>query len=657
MIFCFSPEDMTSNQPADSNPPSLEPGQGSELPDPGQNPKLQKVQNTLGKIVTFKGWPWLITIVVSWVTGATALQWLSSLPPSPNCKQIAATLSEAEQLECADQLARKGNVKDVKAALAIADKWDAEHPLYPRVSLLSDEWSRSMLGLARQEIAKGNLKEAISLAKEVPAASSIQPESKRLIKRWEANWELGEESLENARKAIKKQDWTQAALQVRSLVQLGDGYWQDQADKILGDMAIEKKAFQDLYKAQDIAAYGRAKDLSEAIQLASKIDPKRLAKEEVQKNIEKWSQKLLDLSEEHQEYGQFEKAIAAAQRIPPNTKAAKNATTLVQLSRAEATVEEDDFYSYIHAWTLAEQIDRKSDLFEKNRDRVDAWEQKIQNTGQLHLAKFFANVDNVHTYQLAMDHAALIDTEKPGRIQAQTLIAQWNQQINTFQDRQVLARARQFATQKTTAGFQAAILEARKVEFGNPLRDEAQTLMQEWEGSIEKVEDQPILDEARRLAKAGKLNDAIKTAEQIESGRSLHREAQDDIYAWVADIQSVEDRPILNEANALARNGRLSDAIATASQIGYGRALYYDAQDKIAAWAAERDAIYASRRRREEPRYEPEPRYDPELRYDPEPAPVQRQAPPSAPPPAETYAPDPDGELSRPVILDPTAEE
>lgn len=622
------------------------------MPNPRQNPKLQKLQQTMVKVLTFKGWPWLITIVVSWVTGVTALQWLSSLPPTPNCKQIAATLSEAEQLECADRLARKGNVKDIKAALAIAAKWDQGHPLYPRVSLLSDEWSRSMLGLARQELNKGNLKEAISLAKQVPEASSIQPESQRLIKRWEANWEEGEESLEKARTAIKKQNWTQATLHVRALSQLGDGYWQGQADKILGDMAIEKKAFQDLYKAQDIAAYGGSKDLAEAIQLASKIDPKRLAKEEVQENIEKWSQKLLDLSEEHQEHGQFEQAIAAAQRIPPNTKVAKDATTLMQLSRAEATVEEDDFYSYVHAWALAEQVDRNSALFAKNRDRVDAWEQKIQNTGQLQLAKLFANIDNVYAYQLAIDHAALIESEQPGQMEARTLIAQWDQQIDTFQDRQILARARQFATQNTTVSYQAAIAEARKVDLGNPLRIEAQTLIATWGGAIERVEDQPILDQARALAKAGKLNEAIQAAEQISSERSLYREAQDDISTWVADIQAVQDRPILNEANALAREGRLSDAIATASQIGYGRALYYEAQDRIDDWAAERDAIYASRRQQEEPQSEPEPRYEPEPQYEPEPEPQE-----VPPPPTDSLVPDPDGEVSRPVIVDPTAEE
>lgn len=656
---------MTSNRPTDSNPPALEPAQGSDGSDSKRSSKFRQLQRTAAKLLTFKGWPWVITIVVSWLTGAMALQWLSSLPPQPNCKQIAATLSEAEQLECADKLARTGNLEDIKAALAIADKWDQGHPLYPRVSLLSDEWSRSILRLARRELDKGNLKEAINLAKQVPAASSIQPESQRLIKRWEANWEEGEEALENARTAIKKQNWTQATLQVRALAQLGDGYWQKQADKILGDMAVEKKAFQDLYSAQDIADYGGAKDLAKAIQLASKIDPKRLAKEEVQENIEKWSQTLLDIAEDHQLNGQFEQAIAAAQRIPPNTKAAKNATTLVQLSRAESAVEEDDFYSYVHAWALAEQVDRKSSLFAKNRDRVEAWEQQIQNTGQLHLAKFLANIDNVYAYQLAIDHAALIDSEKPGRIEAQTLIAQWDQQIDTFQDRQILARARQFATQNTTVGYQAAISEARKVDIGNPLRIEAQTLIAEWGGSIERVEDQPILNQARALAKAGKMNEAIQVAEQISSERSLYREAQDDIYTWVAEIQAVQDQPILNEANALARNGRLSDAIATASQIGYGRALYPEAQDRIAGWASERDAIYASQRR-EEAQYEPEPQDDePEPQYDepePEPEPQYDEPEPepepqAAPPPTDSFGPDPDGELSRPVIVDPTAEE
>lgn len=649
---------MTSNRPTDSNPPVLGPEQESDGSDSKRSPKPQWLQQTTAKLLAFKGWPWLITILVSWLTGATALQWLSSLPPTPNCKQIAATLSEAEQLECADKLAQKGNLKDIKAALEIARKWDEGHPLYPRVSLLSDEWSRSILRLARQELDKGNLKEAISLAKQVPEASSIQPESQRLIKRWEANWEEGAEALENARTAIKKQQWTEATLQVRALSQL-DAYWQDQADKILGDMAVEKKAFQDLYSAQDIADYGGSKNLAKAIQLASKIDPKRLAKEEVQENIEKWSQALLDMSEDYQLNGQFEKAIEAAQRIPPNTKAAKDAMTLVQLSRAESTVEEDDFYSYVHAWTLAEQVDRKSALFAKNRDRVEAWEQQIQNTSQLHLAKFLANVDNVNTYQLAIDHAALIDSEKPGRIEAQTLIAQWDQQIDTFQDRQVLARARQFATQSTTVGYQAAILEARKVDIDNPLRIEAQTLIAEWRGSIERVEDQPILDQARTLAKAGKINEAIQVAEQISSERSLYRDAQDDIYTWVAEIQAVQDRPILNEANALARNGRLSDAIATASQIGYDRALYSEAQDRIAGWASERDAIYASRRR-QEAQYDPEPQYDePEPQYD-EPEPQYDEPEPetqSAPLPTDNFGPDPDGELSRPVIVDPTAEE
>jgi hypothetical protein len=651
---------MTSNQSADGKPPTLDPDQTSEAqaPLPPQHPQLQKLQQIMAKLLKLRGWPWFAAIIVSWLAGVTALEWLSGLPPSANCKQLVTTLSETERLECADRLVRKGNPKDIQAALAMAAKWDKGHPLYPRVTILSNEWSREVLNLARRELDRGNLKEAIGLAKQVPENSSMQKESQRLIQQWEENWEAGKESLENARTAIKKQDWAQATLQVRALVQLDDSYWQDQADKILGDMAIEKTAFQDLYKAQDIADYGGADNLAKAIQLASKIDPKRLAKEEVHENIEKWSQTLLDLSEDYQLNGQFDEAIASAQKIPPNTKAAQEANTIMQLSQAEAVAKEGDFYGYLHAWALAEQVDADSALLEKNRERVEGWEEQIQNTGQLHLAKFFANIDTVYTYQLAIDHAALIDAEHPGRVDAQTLIAQWDQQIDTFQDRQILARARQFASQNTTAGYQAAIVEASKVEMGNPLRIDAQTLVAEWNGAIERVEDQPVLDQARVLAKAGKLHEAIEMAEGIESDRSLYRQAQDDIYKWVAEIQSVEDQPILNEAKALAQEGRLSEAIATASRIGYGRALYNEAQDRITSWSAERDAIYATRRSEEQPNAasSEEPSYAPEsteAAASP-PEPVPQETPPQ--PSTDTFAPDPDGEVSRPTVIDPTAE-
>ncbi|NJM95600.1 MAG: hypothetical protein HC792_05215 [Acaryochloridaceae cyanobacterium CSU_5_19] len=590
-------------------------------------------------------------ILVSWLTGATALQWLSSLPPTANCNKLLTTLSESERLDCADHAARTGDPKAIKAALALVNAWGKDHPLHGRAMTLSNEWSRSLLGVARQEIDNGNLQKAIDYAKQVEPGSDIKPEADALIEQWQQNWEEGRDSLDRAKESIKKQDWTAASLEVRALVQLGDDYWQDRADQLLNDMAIERQAFQDLYQAQYIADAGQPKDYAEAIQLASKIDPKRLAKEEVQTKIEKWSASLLELSQEYQSTGQFDRAIEAAQSIPPDSSISDQATALIQLSNAQKVASSKGFVNYLHAWALADQINPDTPEYEKNKEKLATWEGEIQNAGQLQMAKLFANIDNVHLYQLAIDHAALVDPKQPQRIESQTLIAQWDQQINSYQDRQIIARARQFAARNTLLGFQAAIQEASKVGLNQPLRVEAQTLIAEWQGSLEIAEDQPILDQARSLAKTGKLEDAIKIATQIESDRELYKTAQDDIYAWKGEVEGVKDKPILQEAESLARAGRLSEAISVASQIGSDRVLYSEAQSRISEWAAARDAAYFASQRQQQARQEAVSENPPPAEAaapPPEPY-TEEPAPEQAP---QTYPDDPQADLSRPVVED-----
>jgi uncharacterized protein (UPF0548 family) len=70
-------------------------------------------------------------------------------------------------------------------------------------------------------------------------------------------------------------------------------------------------------------------------------------------------------------------------------------------------------------------------------------------------------------------------------------------------------------------------------------------------------------------------------------------------------MQIAEDQSLLDEARALADQGRLTRAISLASEIGYGRALYADAQSAIARWADQRDTIVRARRRDEPQLQEP----------------------------------------------------
>ncbi|NJM77682.1 MAG: hypothetical protein HC852_20270 [Acaryochloridaceae cyanobacterium RU_4_10] len=131
------------------------------------------------------------------------------------------------------------------------------------------------------------------------------------------------------------------------------------------------------------------------------------------------------------------------------------------------------------------------------------------------------------------------------------------------------------------------------------------------------------------------MNAAIQFAGRIKSDRALYRDAQTAIGGWVAQIQAVEDRPILSEAEALANEGRLSEAISRASNIGPSRALYEEAQSRIASWADQRRQIENANR--------PAPSTDSERPTDneppePEPAPLSEQ---TGTPPEETPSPEP----------------
>jgi soluble cytochrome b562 len=283
----------------------------------------------------------------------------------------------------------------------------------------------------------------------------------------------------------------------------------------------------------------------------------------------------------------------------------------------------NSLWSSIQAYAYSAQIDPATPVYETSREKREKWEGQLQNWGQLAVARWFADIDQVSGYRTAIEQAQMVASNQPRRVEAQTLIASWSKQIEAFSDRQFLARAKQMAVDNTVASLQMAIAEAGKVLSGG-MQNLAQTLVAEWSNSVERVEDKPILDQARALAQKGDLSGAIQIAEKIGSNRALYGEARDEIYTWTGRIQAVEDRPILNEAEALANEGRLSEAINKASDIGSNRAMYGEAQSRIADWATQRRQIEDANR--------PEP-------APPEAAPTQSESPASeeqAAPPPET---------------------
>jgi hypothetical protein len=529
---------------------------------------------------------WIVVLATSTLTGAVAFQWLTGLPATPNCRKLfQATLSDSGQLYCADQAARKGDEASLSEALKLAGSINQNDPLFEQSRQLADHWSKSILVLARRKVEAGNLKKGVELAQQVPKTSPVHEEAQAMIKDWQSNWAQGDAIFIKAKKAIQEQNWGLATEQVSNLVQIGSDYWQKRADSIVAEISIEQQAFLKIDAAQELVNQETSDSIAKAIQEVSRIDPKRLARKRVAEKIEEWSQKLIDIAKSAQERGDYPTVVQAAQKVPPNSKLAGLATAYLQMGRAESLENKDSLWSSIQAYAYVAQVDPKTTVYQTSTPQRQKWESQLQNWGQLALAEWIASADQLVGYQTAIDQAKMIGPEQARRVEAQTLIASWTKQIESFPARQFLAE--QIAVSNTVESLQRAITEASKALSSN-IQGKAQSLIAEWSSAVERVQDQPILDQARALARKGDLNGAIQAAEKIGSGRALYQDARNDIYDWVGRIQAVEDQPILNDADALASQGRLSAAISRASDIGPNRVLYGEAQSRISEWAGQR---------------------------------------------------------------------
>ncbi|NET36598.1 MAG: hypothetical protein F6K19_31985, partial [Cyanothece sp. SIO1E1] len=168
------------------------------------------------------------------------------------------------------------------------------------------------------------------------------------------------------------------------------------------------------------------------------------------------------------------------------------------------------------------------------------WELQLQDVTRLQLAQTTANLNLRSAFKWAIAQAQQIEPDRPRRSQAQTLVAHWHQEIERIEDGPYLLQARQLAQSGTISSLQAAITQASQVPMGRALRAEAQGLIYAWNYQIETLEDQPLLDQAWALARQGRRNAAIRQAAKISSGRALYPKASGAISHWRREIRQVQ---------------------------------------------------------------------------------------------------------------------
>lgn len=557
---------------------------------------------------------WVGVIAFCGGTGYSAFCWLVAPAGNTGCDRLWLFSPDADKLFCAEQAARSKKVDQLLAGLRLVDGWPSEHPLHQQVAKLQREWTQALLAIAAQKASNNDLKGAIQLAQQVSANNPLYKEAQKSISDWENNLKQVKAIESDLRVALWSRDWTKAEALLKQLPAQKNDYLQRQVNRWEEQIATEQIAYQQFEQVRQLVTpdpanpQGRIEEdatkIGEAIRMAMQICPNQYSRIDIQNSIERWSWLLAEIARTRLKQGDVEAAIAAIQWIPDHISLPHDLNQLLWFARARTLATnpppkiptQADLWSILTTLAAIRQLPANSPFHTQVQSYLPQLEARLQDMTQLTLAQAVGSVQQLPTLMLATQMAQTITPDRPHRIYGQSLIAEWRQGMERAEDRPYLYGAQQLAASGKIPDLQAAIAQASQISLGRALRPDAQAAIFTWQQKIQTIEDRPVLEQARSLAKQGKLPAAIASAQQIAAGRALYPEAQAAIQTWTVTLQTAEDQPILKQANALADQGDLGAALDLAYQIAPGRALYDQAQTAIARWSAKLEATHRSRR-------------------------------------------------------------
>jgi hypothetical protein len=548
---------------------------------------------------------WVLLLTGSGIFCGWALLWLTRIPPVPDCDRITPFHAARDLLYCAQAQARTGDPNSLIQSVHLTADWPKTQTHYEDAQEILKDASEQILVLSNRWAQEGKLDQAIKLAGEIPLNTPLRKPAQAVIYEWRQDWDRGKAIEQEIETALQAQNWNAARDHLAALQGIKSEYWSSTRFPLWQRrFEIEQQSWDLLLAARALAQSTRAQDWATAIAQARAIDLRSHVWSQAETEVDDWSQRLLQVALQEWNAGNRTQALNWVKVVPPSLHLEPEARELLQLSQAQQWAAKAapegsglkpriaHLYYLMEALGAVQQIPTES-AFAAEIPDVQQWRKSLDDLRQLQLAAMVARLGQRVTFKWAISQAQTVEPGRPRRIQGQTLIADWQANIERIEDRPILAQAQQLAKPGTIPALEQAIATANKIALGRALRDEAQAHIFDWQQEIQVIEDRPILDAAVALADAGKLPEAITEARQIQPGRALHNRARTLINEWTAAIQIAEDKPILDEAKDLAYIGSLTAAISKASQIAPGRALYDEAQRAIGLWKAEREYIWS----------------------------------------------------------------
>ncbi len=561
---------------------------------------------------------WAVLAAMVGGTGVTSYLLLIAVPPTPNCQGVLPISVDSERLYCAQVGAETKEVPKLRSAVDLVKGWTDRHPLYGESQRLLRSWSEDLMKIGRKQLNEGNIEQAIATIKIVPVSSPVYDRAQATVAKWSI------QSLDSSKidgrfeQAMKSGDWNQAFVILQAVQQMKGSYWNGyKHDKMASKLARERDGWDRLQEAKDaletkegddynvrakriaLAVKAAAKKekvveaplpkepapILNAMKLANEIDKTTYVYQEGQVLRSKWSKHLVLLSVDLYKTQNFNAAIAIAQKVPQDVSSYAEAQDWVKLNQAHIWAGKRHMLALMDAISQAKKIPKNSSIYTLARTKQSNWQGMLKQQTQLQWAKTIASFQQPATLAMAIQTAKQVPADSDVGKTIQSEIATWSQQIETVDNRVILAKAKQIVSKgESLANLKAAVRLAGKITKDRPLGEEITTSVAEWNEKIQVVEDRPILAQAIELARQGHLSQAITVANRITPGRSLYQDAQAEVRYWSLELQEVADRHTLDRAIAIYRQGNISNAIELAATIGRRSPIYGDARSYVADW-------------------------------------------------------------------------
>jgi hypothetical protein len=558
---------------------------------------------------------WAILIATISGTGVTSYLWLVAVPPTPECRGIGGMASDSERLYCAQTAAESQQLPDLIAAVNLVKDWTDSQPLYAESQKLLKNWSEDLYKIATKELNQGDIDRAISTLKLIPASSPSYEKTQELLVKWSDQSQDSEKIDAKFDRAMKLGDWGTAFGILQRIQRMKGAYWNTHKHQEMSVKLVREQDGWDKLHSAKVALSGREENgytvgakrpdlankkdpkvaeeplpnqpepIVKAMEIANEIDPKTYAYQQGQTLRTTWSKQLIHLAIAKHKAQSFNESTEIAQKVPEDVSVYAEAQDWVKLNQATVASGKQNLLSFVDAIAQVKKIPKTSTIYPIAHSKQAHWQVLLKQETQLQWAKTIGQIQQPATLALAISTAKQIPATSVAGKTIQTDIGNWNRQIQTVNNRAVLAKAQHLVASGTSlSNLKTAVTLAVKIPKEAAMGEEAAAAVAEWSEKIQTIEDRPILDNALALGARGLRSQAIAVADRIMPGRSLYPAAQYHVRQWYVELQEIADRGTLNRAIGTYRRGNISMAIDVASTISRRSSLYGDAREYMANW-------------------------------------------------------------------------